>query len=383
MKKLLLLLTVLIFTLPLNAAHILSSNMRYNCIDEGTYEIELEMYRDCFAGGAEFDEIIEVGIYEGEEYKFSVSSSLTSFVPVVYNGYEDCDPDADLLCVEKGIYTFTVEVPISTEEYTIAYMRCCWADDILNILEAGATGITALTTISAEAQQICNKQLGINFPLAFTSCPDVPLELELPLVDSEGDTYEYEICLPYEGGGPMGSADNPGDPTTCESVTPAHPCYPPYNTITLADGFDEDNIFPTLDGITVDNVNGTLSFTPTTQGRYVYSICFTEYRDGEVIGLGQSILQLSNKVSEINKTAVLMDESWSVQYFSSSNEMMVEVEDYSGAMVIIYNIEGKLLKLASLHNTKTIISTSGYANGTYVVQIKQGEALSSKKVAVY
>ena len=48
---------------PLHAAHLVGGEITYTCIGSNQYEVRLRIYRDCFSGGAGFDNSVNFSVF--------------------------------------------------------------------------------------------------------------------------------------------------------------------------------------------------------------------------------------------------------------------------------------------------------------------------------
>ena len=73
----------------------------------------------------------------------------SAILPIVYD--DPCVTPPNNICVEKGIYIDTIQLPFNPSGYHISYQRCCWANNIDNIVDPGNNGITLTTFIPGSA----------------------------------------------------------------------------------------------------------------------------------------------------------------------------------------------------------------------------------------
>jgi len=131
------------------AAHIVGGEVTYECLGNDNYRFTLQIYRDCASGGARFDSAPNSGtegtvtIFNGAQI-FTRTLILDSPIinPIPPNIENPCLVIPQGVCVERGTYTFDVNLPQSPSTYTITYSRCCRNSTINNILLPGDTGAT-------------------------------------------------------------------------------------------------------------------------------------------------------------------------------------------------------------------------------------------------
>lgn len=299
-------------TFSLNAKHIIGGEVYYDCmgIDSSgsqkiaTFKITFNMYRDCYGGGATFDDPASFGIYRGSGNNWTfvniVSSDVTSSTNLPVED-DPCINEPTDVCVEKGVYIFEIQVPVINESYLLTYQRCCRNETILNIVNPGETGAVFQVEISPLAQNICNDSPTFdNFP-PIVICANTPLVFNHKASDSEGHELVYEFCTPLTSGGTLGTNENPGDPTACNGVTPSPVnCIPNYdNVIFKLPDFTSDNPLGTGSGMSINTFSGLITASPQTTGQFVVGVCVKEYLNGELLSVVQRDFQFNVTTCEI------------------------------------------------------------------------------------
>jgi gliding motility-associated-like protein len=272
------------------AMHIIGGDLTYEFVSEVSpgvhrYQFVLTMYRDCNSGGAEFDNNASIGIYRGN------SSSATPFADflVARGGVEpiptdtpECVTSIPSICVERGFYTFTRDLPVSNASYFVVYQRCCRNVTIKNLIDPGDIGATFSVEINPQAQLLKNSSpVFNNFPRTVI-CNNLPLIEDQSATDKDGDQLVYSFCSPFAGGGPIlqGPAAN-----SCQGAVPIPSCGPPFDFVPF--------ITPTytpqapMGGSPVIGINantGLISGIPNQLGQFVVGVCVTEIRNGQPIG---------------------------------------------------------------------------------------------------
>ena len=367
----------------LSAAHISSASISYKCLGNENYEFELIIYRDCDGGGAQFDNPVRIGVYSGDDYVTEASIEITSQENVVVESYLDCSLSPESYCIEKASYIFEFNLPTQSENYKVFYTRCCWSSSIANLLDPNMTGITVVSEISPLAQLACNSQEAYSFSLSTPLCSNVPYELSLPLFDSEGDSLVYSMCLPYKGGGSAG-ATTPGSADACDGVTPAPlNCPPTYEPVELLPQYTADNPFPTVDGFDIDSINGTISFTPTIQGSYLFGLCVEEYRNGVL--LSSQILNLAKWDEIVSSTEDYVEEyDLRINSVSATRiEFVSNINISKDVKIEIFDRQGKIIRSSTRINSNLIeINCQQLSSGLYFVNFWRSGILQTVKVLV-
>jgi len=295
LNKIFLLLISLSVAFTLSAAHIVGGEITYECIGQPnattrTYEVKVFLYRDCFGNGALFDSApgsrsdFEMTIFRGNDlfsvYSIPLADLVIEELPVDFDN--PCVIFPPNVCVERGVYTTTIDLPISTQTYTISYQRCCRNGTISNIVNPGEAGATYLVEITPTAQQSCNSSPRFaQFP-PIVICANTLLEFDHSAIDAQGDELRYRLGEPFYGGGNI--TRDPGADSFF-GVTPNPEAPPPYDPIIYLSPFTPQ--MPVDGGNPVININpttGLLQVNPQTTGQFVLAIIVEEYRNGELIG---------------------------------------------------------------------------------------------------
>ena len=129
------------------ASHILGGEIYYDSLGNNQYKITIEIYRDCNSGTT-YDNPLYYTVFlgDGSYYgEFDVALFSNQLLPVVYD--DPCVTAPNNICVEKGLYIDTITLPFNPSGYHVSYQRCCWANNVDNIINPGDNGITLTTFI--------------------------------------------------------------------------------------------------------------------------------------------------------------------------------------------------------------------------------------------
>lgn len=287
---------MILLTVSIHARHLIGGVITYECLGDGmvlntkNYRFTMKIYRDCYGGGAEYDNPALMGLYRkaGNTYSFLDTLHVNHATPKLLEANDNpCLIIPPNVCVEEAIYTFSLlNLPVIDDSYYLSYQRCCRNNTINNIYSPGEVGATYAIELTALAQNLCNNSpVYLDFP-PIVVCANEPLVYDHSASDSEGDQIVYELCTPLAGGGPFGTFENPGDPNACNGVTPnPQNCLPPFDPVNwILPTYSE--LFP-MGGdpkVTIDPNTGIISGMPNVLGQFVVGVCAKEYRNGELLG---------------------------------------------------------------------------------------------------
>lgn len=306
-------------TFNVEGKHIIGGVMYYEFVGNqggtNTYRIIMKMYRDCKpeANKANFDGLLnEIGAL-GTIYLGNSKSPLREFdfgVPIVGKVSADvtnkCLVVPKDVCVEEGVYTTTISLPVSTQSYFIVYQRCCRNNTISNIVRPGDTGATFMVEITPASQnnQNSSPQFSLFPPIAI--CANFPIEFDHSAFDKDGDSLVYSLCAPFEGGGNDDTGVN-----GCLVVAPQPDCPPPFDEVTFRNPYSILNPLGGPNPLVINSVTGRLSGTPTTTGQFVVGIRIREYRNG--ILLSETRRDFQFNVTSCSKTVDALIEAAGVK----------------------------------------------------------------------
>lgn len=300
---------------PLDAMHIIGGEVKYECRGRDTvnnrvtFFVTFTMYRDSRSGGANFDNNAKFGIYSGNGQSWNFVRTIEVATPDNVSVVPIDDSNPCILVpvnvgVEKGVYTFTVTLPIITQNYMIVFQRCCRNNTILNLINPGDTGAAFATEIDPTSQNSCNTSPSFNNFPPVVICVNRDIDFDHSALDIDGDSLVYEFCPSLTAGGTDG-ATTPGSAISCTGVTPDPAnCRPPYDDVTYrlpSFSFDQ----PMGPNITINPVTGLISGAPNLLGQYIVGVCVKEYRNGVQIGNLRRDFQFNVTTCEVAVTADL------------------------------------------------------------------------------
>ena len=272
MKKLSFLVMLISLLAPAKAFHIVGGEIFYDCLGGTTYEITLKVYRDCYSGGAEFDDPLSLGIFtsDGDLYQelFLPFPGSVLIDPDLTN---PCMVDPPDVCVEEAIYTTIVDLPASPGGYDIVYQRCCRNTTIVNLVMPENQGATYTTHIPDPGIGLCNSSPRFNNFPPVVICAGFPFNFDHSASDPDGDSLAYSLCAPFLGG-------------SFSVPVPSPPLPPPYINLNYSGAFSAEYPIDADPPLSININTGWMEATPNDVGQYVVGVCVEEWRDGELIG---------------------------------------------------------------------------------------------------
>lgn len=254
------------------ASHIVGGEVYYKCLGGSTYRIEVSIYQDCLDGDKAAianDTPAFIGLYNLATGIGSVEVvSAASSIPVPANFQNECINNPPATCLTKVTFVFQASLqPDAT--HRIVYMRCCRNASVQNIATPETTGATYYCDIPPVNIASCNNSAVFkNFPPQII-CVNNPLVYDHGATDSDNDSLSYEFCAAYQGG--AANAGNPKPPV----LTPNLP-----NPVIYVSPYSAAKPVIGNPSLQINAKTGLITGTPTTQGRYVVTVCCHEWRNG-------------------------------------------------------------------------------------------------------
>ncbi len=279
------------WSFQLEAAHIIGGEITYVCNGNGNYDFTMRIYRDCAGGGACFDSDSNCGraslegnitFFEGTVVLSTVVLPQPEISKIEPNLSNPCLIAPPNVCVELGIYRFSAQLSLNSDNITVSYQRCCRNNTITNIISPRTSGSTYTTTLFPITRDSCNSSPTFNDFPPIVICRGEDVNFDHSATDIDGDSLVYSFCRPFYGGGwdgssnstvpidaPNGLAPNPETPPEYEPVrfTPGYSFSKPLNITTV---FNEPPV-------SIDPVTGLISGFPGVIGQYVVGVCVRAY----------------------------------------------------------------------------------------------------------
>ncbi|RYE00281.1 MAG: T9SS type B sorting domain-containing protein [Sphingobacteriales bacterium] len=270
---------------PANASHIFGGDIVYRCQGNNIYEFTFTLYQDCLSGDQEAirqDNPSYFSIFDAANYNLITSGSTGPFISseIVPTGFSnDCINNMPNTCMLKTVFRFRVTLrPDNPNGFLFVYQRCCRNQTINNIYSPGVTGATFTSLIPPYSQSQCSNNSAVfnNDPPQII-CMNNPFAFDFSATDIDGDSLSYELCEAYIGASPQSPL--PGSPFPNSGPIPP----PPYTPVSYIPPYNEGYPIPSNPAFYINPITGLLTGTPTAAGRYVFTVCAKEWRNGQVI----------------------------------------------------------------------------------------------------
>jgi gliding motility-associated-like protein len=278
------------------ASHIVGGDFTYVYLGDTTisgvvkhkYRVSLYIYQDCVTGAAEAindDNPAYITVYDNDKFPFTppplgwVQSDSVYYNPgsadgaitVPANFSNDCVSNIPTLCLLRKKFEKTYYLSANLNGYSVAYQRCCRNSSIVNVTDPGMKGATYFCVLPP-ASITNNSAVFKNYPPQII-CLNNPMYYDNSATDADGDSLSYEFCDALVGAStdiikPFRASPPPYD----EAVQ----YYPPYTSQNPMSGFP---------AIQIDPRTGIITGTPNRVGRYLVSVCCSEWRNGVVINV--------------------------------------------------------------------------------------------------
>ncbi|MEX1001158.1 MAG: PKD domain-containing protein [Crocinitomicaceae bacterium] len=298
------------------ASHIVGGEMFYDHISGNEYRVTVKLYRDCLSDGAEFDANLPVTIFDGNNIQlsqFTIPFPGSTELAVQFSN--PCVTIPTDICVEEAIYEKVVTLPASNTGWTLSYQRCCRGPSVVNLVDAGNTGLTLTVSIPAQSAVPSNSSPRFkNFP-PLLLCANDPLNFDHSAIDPDGDVLEYELCTPFAGGSALAPAPNPASP-------------PPYTFVNWEAGSTQNDPFGN-GSITIDQNTGQMIAAPAVQGLYAVGVCVKEFRNGVQIGVSRRDFLFRVMNCEIEMEAEITPQNQLSTFTSYCEGLTIDFENNS------------------------------------------------------
>ena len=288
LKKILLSILFFIIVSTTFATHISGGEMSYIYLGPGTtpgtlkYQINLTMYKDCNAGGADLDAMVTFTVFSNSNGSQFLNIQNIPGMDTFRIRKIPSDPCIDdnielNVCFIIRKYTTIIDnLPLTAEGYTVAYQRCCRVPGMTNItsLDVGITYFAKIPGNSFLGAETNSSPVFVTKDTVLI-CSARPINFDFSATDPDGDSLVYSFYNAYSGG------SNPGN------IIPDPASPPPYVPVTYINGYSASDPLGSL--VTINPNTGLISgITPNlgvgANEIFALTVLVSEYRNGIKIG---------------------------------------------------------------------------------------------------
>ena len=287
MKSKLSLIFSLFLSVKLCAWHFIGGDLTYTCLSNGNYVFSATVYRDCGGIGPGLADNYDLDIFDletGEEYQLDVEIVHNGIIPIDNVTDDPCVEIPPGLCLEKAVYTVTIDLPLSLNGYYINFSECCFTDAVNNVFDPTNTELSLSTIIPpVDVVSDCNGSPVFNEEPPLTICLHDDLSLNL------GATWPQnpDASLVYSFYTPEDSTEN---------------IPPPYNALIWGSGYSATAAIPTVSGLNINPLTGEITGTPNQIGNYLMGVVVYAIEDGDTIGEINRVFRYTVSDCNINRS---------------------------------------------------------------------------------
>jgi hypothetical protein len=255
MKTLLTTLFVSFFSLSALSTHIMGGEIIAENNGGNNYNVLLTIYRDTIGIPTDVNQDFTVYDVNGNSImNFSISIDPNANHPIF--GFQN----GSILPffpygVEIYFFSQTISLP-GPGEYTIAWDKCCRNGAIQNLIDPLSNDMRLYTTVTVDASQTNSTPYFMVKPVMYLPV-NTPWQYNPLPYDVNGDSLSWSLGTPHQS-----SNSAQGTPIAGYTAPPSDPTNP----------------------ISIDPVTGTISWTASMLGNWVYTVVCEEYRNGVKIG---------------------------------------------------------------------------------------------------
>jgi len=274
------------------AAHITGGDFTVKHIEGNTFEAKLTLYRDCASGGAPFDDVVEITVFDAltNEHLNGLDFEFVGFETIIPELGNSCfTPD---VCLEVGVYQTQFELPDNPNGYYLTKERCCRNSLSINLPNSDALGFVFTVDVPDPALQNSTPEFG-EYPSEAYFCINGDNFIDFGALDEDDDSLVYSFTEPFNG------------ESTFLAPDPDVASAKPYSTIPWAAGFSTDDQVGGASPMTINSETGLITAQPNQVGVFTIAVKVEEYRDGILIGTIRRELQLNSTGCQFDLPSVI------------------------------------------------------------------------------
>ena len=260
-----------------NAYHIIGGeifyrNVGFNALNGNfRYVVTLKLYRDGdFVCGSRqgcldyFENPVPINIFNSAGTRVGTPKILNiQYTRPLRDTLKNPCLAPQTIYLEVAFYiSDTIDLAPIPGGYYISYQRCCRGEALTNIYNSEREGSTFYTVIPGTGSRPGNNSAYFGIDEAPVICAGLPFRYNYSATDPDGDSLTYALCSALAGGNTRNneSVSPPPYTTTVSYIAPYHGGAPMGGNPAMA----------------IDN-NGLITGIPDRPGKFVVSVCVTEY----------------------------------------------------------------------------------------------------------
>lgn len=340
MKKIVLLLLLVVFTLQTQATHLMGGQIASKNIGGLTYEITLTLYRDTLG--------IPMSTNQTITYTDSTGNFVIATHTVGYNTNTNIGNG-----VEKYTFTDTIVFPFAGKFKAFA-SNCCRNASILNLPNPSTNSLWLDVDITADTN---SSPVFLNEPITIAQLNQPFSYNPLPF-DIDGDSLSWQLDIPMD----ILSGTTLGTPIPGYVLPPS------------------DTLVP----FSIDPLTGEITFLPIVAGNFQVSVKAMEWRNGVQIGYIRRDMQLL-VVPSVN-IPVVVQVNTTIQR-TTTNPIYVNVGETLSFAMTSYNLDPGSVSVtpggSALLNTTAVVAFNGLVNNEFITAVNWAPVLSEVRNEPY
>lgn len=305
--------SALLVPVALRATHLVGGNLGYVYLGETfpgsqvyRYQVTMEFYMNCGANSnfQTFQDLLDqspngtlpVGVYLQDPQDPNADKDQQAVVELALVDEEQIIPEFPAncsvgqgLCTLRGLFSGTVDLPLSFAGYHLYFQMCCRNLDIDNLNNPNNTGIGYYAFIPPTLVENSSPVfLGIPTPLL---CINDTTSFINSASDPDGDQLIFSFETPYNSISQQGGVQPPPNQLPW-----------PVPEVTYAAGYNTALPFGVGGYSFINGATGLTEYQPIAQGNYVIAVEVKEFRNGQLIGRTRRDLQLQAVACPANQT---------------------------------------------------------------------------------
>jgi gliding motility-associated-like protein len=347
LRTLLFLLVAVLSQAGAKATHLVGGDLGYEYVGETfpgsgifTYNIRVRMYLNCGAS-SNYESInallspgegLPIGIYNEDITQPWANKELLATAEVFVMSYQIVTPDLpdDCLlgegqCIEESILEGTVDLPASATGRHLYMQLFARNQAIDNIMDPGGTGMGFYAFMAPTTIQN-SSPVFTGIPVPYICINDTTF-FSNSAVDIDGDSLVFSFRFPYDSQGAAGGIMQP--PATLNW---------PLAEAQYEFGYSPYQPFGTDGYASIDPSTGATEYVPTLIGNWVVAVEVEEWRNGQLIGLVRSDLQLLSVPCSENQAPVSTVQPLPTYYQVTAGEQLcipLSFVDADGDTVVV------------------------------------------------